>query len=156
MEFLVKLGSRLANRYAFAVSLILLLGLAYAYLTGLSPAGRADLLVKLRELLPLVMFLTLGVLLFSGYQVHYTYAETEATQFGVMAEMASKHKVQIKRWSDKDLAVFEKAWLEVLREESAKDPLFKKIADDYLAFRKNYARWGDSQYMKASYLPAKK
>jgi hypothetical protein len=34
-----------------------------------------------------------------------------------MAEMQKKHKVQIKRWSDKDLAVFEKAWLEVLQEE---------------------------------------
>jgi TRAP-type mannitol/chloroaromatic compound transport system substrate-binding protein len=89
----------------------------------------------------------------AGYQVHYTYAETEATQFGVMAEMRTKHKVQIKRWSDKDLAVFEKAWLEVLKEESAKDPLFKKIADDFLAFRAQYAIWGDSQAMKPTYLP---
>jgi TRAP-type mannitol/chloroaromatic compound transport system substrate-binding protein len=88
----------------------------------------------------------------AGYQVHYTYAETEATQFGVMAEMRDKHKVQVKRWSDKDLAAFEKAWLEVLAEESAKDPLFKRIADDYLAFRKNYAIWGDSQLMKATYV----
>src|SRR5574341_2156092 len=89
----------------------------------------------------------------AGYQVHYTYAETEATQFGVMEEMAKKYKVQVKRWSDKDLAVFEKTWLEVLKEESAKDPLFKKIADDYLAFRKDYARWGDAQSMKPTYLP---
>jgi len=89
----------------------------------------------------------------AGYQVHYTYAETEATQFGVMAEMQKKHKVQIKRWSDRDLAAFEKAWLEVLKEESAKDPLFKKIADDYLEFRKQYAVWGDSQTMKPTYLP---
>ena len=35
-------------------------------------------------------------------QVIYTYAETEATQFGVMAEMRDKHKVQIKRWPDED------------------------------------------------------
>ena len=35
-------------------------------------------------------------------QVIYTYAETEATQFDVMAEMRDKHKVQVKRWSDKD------------------------------------------------------
>jgi TRAP-type mannitol/chloroaromatic compound transport system substrate-binding protein len=88
----------------------------------------------------------------AGHQLQYTYAETEATQFGVMAEMRDKHKVQVKRWSDKDLAAFEKAWLEVLAEESAKDPLFKRIADDYLAFRKNYAIWGDSQLMKATYV----
>ena len=76
-------------------------------------------------------------------QVAYTYAETEAIQFDVMAEMRDKHKVQIKRWSDKDLPAFEKAWLEVLQEESAKDALFKKIADHYLDFRKSYAIWGD-------------
>ena len=85
-------------------------------------------------------------------QIAYTYAETEAFQFDVMAEMRDKHKVQVKRWSDQDLATFEKAWLDVLQEESAKDALFKKIADHYLNFRKNYAIWGDAQAMKATYL----
>ena len=32
-------------------------------------------------------------------QVAYTYAETEAMQFGVMAEMRDKYKVQVKRWT---------------------------------------------------------
>ncbi len=76
-------------------------------------------------------------------QVAVTYAETEAQQFEVMAEMRDKHKVQVKRWDDKALAAFEKAWLEVLAEESAKDPLFKKVADHYLDFRKKYAIWGE-------------
>ena len=49
------------------------------------------------------------------------------------------------------LKAFEKAWLEVLAEESAKDPLFKQIADHYLNFRKQYAIWGESQLMKATY-----
>ena len=84
-------------------------------------------------------------------QVAVTYAETEAQQFDVMAEMRDKHKVQVKRWDDKALAAFEKAWLEVLAEESAKDPLFKKVADHYLDFRKKYAIWGDSQVMKPTY-----
>ena len=48
-------------------------------------------------------------------------------------------------------AAFEKAWLEVIAEESAKDPLFKKVADHYLDFRKKYAIWGDSQVMKPTY-----
>jgi TRAP-type mannitol/chloroaromatic compound transport system substrate-binding protein len=91
----------------------------------------------------------------AGYQVMYTYAESEAMQFDAMAEMQSKHKVQIKRWSDADIASFEKAWNEVIAEESAKDPLFKKIADDYLAFRKKYAIWGESQAMKATYIGGK-
>jgi TRAP-type mannitol/chloroaromatic compound transport system substrate-binding protein len=85
-------------------------------------------------------------------QVIYTYAETEAMQFPVMAEMQSKYGVQVRRWSDKDLAAYEKAWLEVIAEDSAKDPLFKKIADHYLEFRKNYAVWGESQVMKPTYL----
>ena len=88
-------------------------------------------------------------------QVIYTYAETEAMQFGIMAEMESKFGVKIKRWSDKDLAAYEKAWLEVIAEDSAKDPLFKKVADHYLDFRKKYAVWGDSQFMKPSYLTEK-
>jgi TRAP-type mannitol/chloroaromatic compound transport system substrate-binding protein len=85
-------------------------------------------------------------------QISFTYSETEATQFGVMAEMRDKHNVQVKRWGDKDLAAFEKGWREGLKEESAKDPLFKKVADHYLDFRKKYAIWGESQAMKASYL----
>ena len=89
-------------------------------------------------------------------QIAYTYAETEAFQFDVMAEMRDKHKVQVKRWSDKDLATFEKAWLDVLSEESAKEPQFKKIADHYLDFRKKYAIWGDAQAMKATYLAGEK
>lgn len=88
----------------------------------------------------------------AGHQLGYTFAETEATQFGVMAEMRDKHKVQVKRWTDSQLAVFEKAWFDVIKEESAADPLFKRIADDYLEFRKNYAIWGDSQFLKPTYL----
>jgi TRAP-type mannitol/chloroaromatic compound transport system substrate-binding protein len=88
-------------------------------------------------------------------QVAHTYAESEAMQFGVMAEMRDKYKVQIKRWSDEDLAAFEKAWLEVIRDESAKDATFKKVADHYLDFRKKYAIWGDSQFVKPTYLSGK-
>ncbi|MBI2204813.1 MAG: TRAP transporter substrate-binding protein [Candidatus Rokubacteria bacterium] len=86
-----------------------------------------------------------------GDSVMHTYAETEAKQFAAMQEMREKHKVLVKRWSDEDLKTFEKAWLDVLAEQSAKDPLFKKVADHYLAYRKNYAIWGESQELKATY-----
>jgi TRAP-type mannitol/chloroaromatic compound transport system substrate-binding protein len=85
-------------------------------------------------------------------QVIYTYAETEAMQFGIMAEMGSKYGVKIMRWSDKDLAAYEKAWLEVIAEDSAKDPLFKKVADNFYAFRERYRVWGESQQLNATYL----
>jgi TRAP-type mannitol/chloroaromatic compound transport system substrate-binding protein len=93
-------------------------------------------------------------------QVAVTYAESEAMQFDAMAEMRDKHKVQVKRWDDATLAAFEKAWLEVLQEESAKDATFKKVADHYLDFRKRYSIWGDAQVVKPTYQtgkpPAKK
>jgi TRAP-type mannitol/chloroaromatic compound transport system substrate-binding protein len=85
-------------------------------------------------------------------QVAYNYAESEHAQFEAMKEMVDKHKVVIKRWSDEDLATYEKLWLEVVAEESAKDPLFKKVADHYLDYRKKFALWGDAQYMRPSYL----
>ena len=87
----------------------------------------------------------------AGRQVAQTYAESEAMQFDVMAEMRDKYKVQVKRWSDTDLAAFEKAWFEVIKEESAKDPIFKKVADHFLDFRKKYAIWGDAQVVKPTY-----
>jgi TRAP-type mannitol/chloroaromatic compound transport system substrate-binding protein len=68
-----------------------------------------------------------------------------------MAEMRDKYHVQVKRWPDDILASYEKAWLEVVAEESAKDPLFKKISDHYLNFRKEYAIWGKAQEVKATY-----
>lgn len=91
----------------------------------------------------------------AGHQLAYTYAMLEEAQNGAMAEMRDKHKVQFKRWKDSELAAFEKAWLEVIREESAKDPLFKRIADDYLAFRKNYNLWASAQELKPTYLNGK-
>ena len=86
-----------------------------------------------------------------GESVLNTYAETEARQFEVMAELSAKQGVQIKRWPDDVLKAFEKAWLEVLAEESAKDPLFKKVADSYLGFRERYRVWGEAQFMKPTY-----
>ncbi len=84
-------------------------------------------------------------------QVIYTYAETEAMNFQAMGEMKDKYGVTNRRWTDKQLAVFEKAWLEVLAEKSANDPTFKRVADHYLSFRKKYKLWGDAQALKATY-----
>jgi TRAP-type mannitol/chloroaromatic compound transport system substrate-binding protein len=84
-------------------------------------------------------------------QAAYTYAETEAQNFKAMGEMKSKYSVINRRWTDKQLAVFEKAWFEVIAEKSAKDPLFKKVADHYLNFRKEYKLWGDAQSLDATY-----
>jgi TRAP-type mannitol/chloroaromatic compound transport system substrate-binding protein len=88
----------------------------------------------------------------AGDNVMHTYAETEALNPAAMNEMLEKYGVQNKRWSDADLAVFEKSWNEVLEEEAKADPWFKEIADSYLAFRKVYRTWGTAQALKSTYL----
>jgi TRAP-type mannitol/chloroaromatic compound transport system substrate-binding protein len=87
-----------------------------------------------------------------GEAMIHTYVETEAKNPPVMTEMKTKHGVTNRRWSDDDLKTFEKMWQEVLKEESAKDPLFKKVADSYLAWRKTYKIWGDAQALKSTYV----
>jgi tripartite ATP-independent transporter DctM subunit len=92
MEFLLRLGSRLGNRYVAAIALILLLGFGYAWLTGLNPAARGELLVKAREFLPLLMFATLGVLLFSGYPVAFILGGL-ALIFGLLGFLLGSFKI---------------------------------------------------------------
>ncbi len=87
-----------------------------------------------------------------GHQIQYTYAETEAKNFGAMLEMRTKHGVKTMRWEDSVLAKFEQAWVDVVAEESAKDPLFKKVADSFYSFRADYKIWLDAQTLKATYL----
>jgi TRAP-type mannitol/chloroaromatic compound transport system substrate-binding protein len=88
----------------------------------------------------------------AGESIHYTFAESEATTPAVINEMKFKYGVINRRWEDEELAAFETAWDEVLAEQSAADPTFKKVADSYLAFRKVYKTWGDTQTLKATYL----
>jgi len=87
----------------------------------------------------------------AGESVIHTYAETEAKNFVAMDEMLTKYGVTNRRWPDSTLKVMEKAWLDVVAEESAKDPLFKKVADSFFSFRKKYKKWGDAQHLNATY-----
>ena len=87
-----------------------------------------------------------------GWNIHVTYAESEAMNPPAMNEMLAKYGVENVRWTDAELAAFEQAWDEVLAEQSAADPIFKKVADSYLAFRKVYKGWGDAQALEATYL----
>lgn len=88
----------------------------------------------------------------AGHQTQYTFAETEGLNFGAMQKMVSEHGVIIKRWPDSTLALFEKAWNEVVVEESEKDPIFKEVAESYFGFRKKYKIWKDAQTLKPTYL----
>jgi TRAP-type mannitol/chloroaromatic compound transport system substrate-binding protein len=87
-----------------------------------------------------------------GWNLHVNYAETEAKNPEAMNKMLEEYGVTNVRWTDDELAAFEEAWNEVLEEQSAEDPWFKKVADSYLAFRKVYKTWGDAQRLDATYL----
>jgi TRAP-type mannitol/chloroaromatic compound transport system substrate-binding protein len=75
-----------------------------------------------------------------------TMAEGNSKQIAALDELKKKG-VQIHRWSDEFLNTFRTKWEEVLKEKSAEDPLFKRIADSYLAFRNNYKLWATMQQL---------
>ncbi len=87
-----------------------------------------------------------------GESVLATYAETEWRNPDAMNENVEKYKVNNRRWTDDQLAAFEKAWQEVLAEQAKTNPLFKKVADSFYAFRKKYKIWGEAQALKPTYL----
>jgi tripartite ATP-independent transporter DctM subunit len=92
MEFLLRLGSRLANRYAIAIAALLLLGFAFAYVASLAPEAREELLYQAQRFLPILMFITLGVLLFSGYPVAFILGGL-ALLFGVLGFFLGSFKL---------------------------------------------------------------
>jgi TRAP-type mannitol/chloroaromatic compound transport system substrate-binding protein len=67
-------------------------------------------------------------------------AKGEAMQSKAIREMQAAG-VQVRRWPSAMLVAFERAWKEVVAEESEKNPNFKRIYDSYSAFRRNYAIW---------------
>ena len=87
-----------------------------------------------------------------GWNIYVNYAETEAKNPAAMNKMLEEHGVTNVRWTDEELAAFEAAWNEVLAEQSAQNEDFKRIADSYKAFRKEYKTWGDAQALKPTYL----
>jgi TRAP-type mannitol/chloroaromatic compound transport system substrate-binding protein len=65
---------------------------------------------------------------------------SEATQAKAMKEMQAGG-VQLRRWPPEVLIGLEKAWNEVVKEESAKNPNFKRVYDSYAAFHDDLAIW---------------
>jgi len=82
-----------------------------------------------------------------GDTIRDVIAEGEAMQWKAMKEMRDKHGVKIMRWSPEIMKAYEKAWLEVAAEESAKSPNFKKAWDSYSKFRADYSIWREYGYL---------
>ena len=81
-----------------------------------------------------------------GDNLQYTLAESEAAQAGVLAELSAAG-VQFHSWSPRLLGQFRRQWLNLVGEESAKDPNFKRAATSLANFRQNYAVWRDLGYL---------
>jgi TRAP-type mannitol/chloroaromatic compound transport system substrate-binding protein len=82
-----------------------------------------------------------------GDVLNWSFVRSEALQFDAMRTLQEKG-VTIHRWPDAMLAQFEAKWQAVVTEQSAKDPLFKRIHESYATFRSNYKIWKDHGYLK--------
>jgi len=74
-------------------------------------------------------------------------AEGEAIQSAALDTLVNEHNVNIRRWSDADLAALRAAWEEVAAELVATDPDFARVYESYTAFRASYARWREIGYL---------
>ena len=71
MELLLRIGSRIFNRYVLVIGLLVLLGGGYAYVSSLTGEAQEEFLYFVHDYLPIVMFMTLAFLLFSGFPVAF-------------------------------------------------------------------------------------
>ena len=83
-------------------------------------------------------------------QIVKAIAAGEATQAAVLLRNTHEHSVKNRVWSDDMLTVFRNTWTETAAELAVADPFFKKVWEDYSAFRKQYATWGDKAYLRTS------
>ena len=83
-----------------------------------------------------------------GDMIRETLARGEASQAPAMRRMRDKHGVKIKYWPREILDAYKTAWDEVVDEESAANPKFKKVYASYTKFREDFKLWGDNAYLK--------
>jgi len=79
--------------------------------------------------------------------IRLSISDGEGAQGKAIKEMQAEG-VQLREWSPEILAAFEKAWQEIVVEESESNPNFKRVWDSYSSFRAEYAAWKDRAYLK--------
>ena len=70
MEQLLKQGIR-NGKVVVLVAILVAVGLAFAHVSGLTPEQQQELLWSVQEFLPILMFVTLAILLFTGFPVAF-------------------------------------------------------------------------------------
>lgn len=83
-----------------------------------------------------------------GEMIRHTLAYGESSQSPAMQRMRDNNDVQIKYWPQEFLDTYEKAWQEVIEEESERNDNFKRIYASYSKFRKDFELWGQNGYLK--------
>jgi TRAP-type mannitol/chloroaromatic compound transport system substrate-binding protein len=73
-------------------------------------------------------------------------AKGEAAQADAIRAM-QEQGVEVRRWQPRILVEMEKAWNDVVAEESAKNPNFKRVYDSYAQFRDDYGIWRFLSYL---------
>jgi TRAP-type mannitol/chloroaromatic compound transport system substrate-binding protein len=81
-----------------------------------------------------------------GDNIRQSIAEGEAIQVAALTELKAKG-VQFHRWSPEILKALEKAWEEVVKEES-QDENFAKVWKSYAEFRAAYKSWKALGYLE--------
>jgi TRAP-type mannitol/chloroaromatic compound transport system substrate-binding protein len=79
--------------------------------------------------------------------IKWSFTAGEARQFEAIEKIRSEG-VTIHFWPEPILQEMRKAWDQVVAEESAKDPLFKRTYDSYAAFRSKYEIWKNHGYLR--------
>lgn len=74
-------------------------------------------------------------------------AEGEAVQWKAMREMRDEG-VELRRWPAEILVAFEDSWLEIVKEESEKNPNFHRVWQSYSGFRESYAIWRHFSFLQ--------
>ena len=70
MEQLLRLGVR-NGKAIVLIAILVAIGLAFAHVSGLTPEQQEELLWTVQNFLPILMFVTLAVLLFTGFPVAF-------------------------------------------------------------------------------------
>jgi TRAP-type mannitol/chloroaromatic compound transport system substrate-binding protein len=73
---------------------------------------------------------------------HLTLAEFDAQNGAALQELITKHKVDLKKFPDEVLGGLKKLAEQVVEEEANKDPLARKVHDNFKAFQKVVGTWG--------------
>ena len=83
-----------------------------------------------------------------GDMIRHILARGEAMQSPAMRRMRDDHDVKIRYWPPEFLEAYEKAWMEVIEEESENNAKFKRVYASYSKFREDFKLWGANGYLK--------